>query len=156
MAKRDNEQAARALVDAALLGDRKAAERHGITDRTLRNYRRALEDDPELSACLERCMRAALEAQEAEDRASWADETSRALIQLTRDALDLWRELKLEAESFTQRLEVLQTALTFIKQLTEPQLVREVMGPGDRVDHAAHQRPAAVAASRSAEHVGPN
>lgn len=48
--KRNNERAARALVDAALFGDRKACKEHKITDRTLRNYRAALENDAELSA----------------------------------------------------------------------------------------------------------
>ncbi len=45
--KRDNDRAARALVDAVLLGDWKACEQHNGTDRTLRNDRAALETDVE-------------------------------------------------------------------------------------------------------------
>lgn len=36
MARRDNHAAARALADAVLTSDRKAAEKHGITDRSIR------------------------------------------------------------------------------------------------------------------------
>lgn len=45
------ERAARALLEAETIGnDRKAAEKLGITDRTIRNYRKALETDPQLAA----------------------------------------------------------------------------------------------------------
>lgn len=37
-----------ALVSAAVFGDSAAVERFGITDRTLRNYRRAMAADPDL------------------------------------------------------------------------------------------------------------
>lgn len=44
-------RAARVLLEAETIGnDRKAAEKLGITDRTIRNYRKALESDPVLSA----------------------------------------------------------------------------------------------------------
>lgn len=49
--KLNRERAARILVEAEAIGnDRKASEKLGITDRTIRNYRTALESDPELSA----------------------------------------------------------------------------------------------------------
>lgn len=49
--KRDNERIARILVEAETTGnDRKVAGRHGITDRTLRNWRARLKKDGELSA----------------------------------------------------------------------------------------------------------
>ncbi|QLG11014.1 hypothetical protein HLB42_09690 [Deinococcus sp. D7000] len=49
MAKRDNARAARLLAEAALTTDAKVCESHGITLRTLQNYRAALKTDPELS-----------------------------------------------------------------------------------------------------------
>jgi hypothetical protein len=47
--KRDNAKAARALVDAALSTDAQACEKHGISLRTLQNYRVELRKDPELA-----------------------------------------------------------------------------------------------------------
>lgn len=47
--KLDRERAIRILIDAAALGDRKACETHKISDRTLRNYRQRLENDPKLT-----------------------------------------------------------------------------------------------------------
>jgi len=81
--KRDNERAARALADAALLGDRKACEKHAITDRTLRNYRAALQTDPELSwlfqtACTELTRRHW--AEELNDTLNAATQKLKALI----------------------------------------------------------------------------
>lgn len=46
----NRELAAMVLVDAAYKGDKAAAELYGLTDRTLRNYRKRLLADTELSA----------------------------------------------------------------------------------------------------------
>jgi hypothetical protein len=46
----DNETRAEALVLAAYHSDPEAAKLFGVTERTIRNWRRALEDDAELSA----------------------------------------------------------------------------------------------------------
>ena len=49
MAKRDNERAAKILAEAQLTGnDLQVVERHGISLRTLYNYRAALAEDREL------------------------------------------------------------------------------------------------------------
>lgn len=45
----DHERAARVLASAAFEGDTKAAQREGITVRTVQNYRRRLASDPRLS-----------------------------------------------------------------------------------------------------------
>ena len=45
----DYDRASRALAIAALEGDRKAAASEGLSDRTLRNYRKRLETDPTLA-----------------------------------------------------------------------------------------------------------
>jgi hypothetical protein len=46
----DLDRAARVLVDAFALGDRTAADRWKISEKTVRRYRARLETDPELSA----------------------------------------------------------------------------------------------------------
>lgn len=48
------EKAATALLDAVITSDAQAAMLHGITDRTLRRYRRLLSSDPELAVIYER------------------------------------------------------------------------------------------------------
>lgn len=73
--ERDNEFAAQALVDAALTSDRKACEKHKITDRTLRNYRAALETDAELSGAF----RQKLLAFQVKRERTWSDELDETL-----------------------------------------------------------------------------
>lgn len=46
----DNDKAARCLIEANLLGNRKAAEKYGVTTRTIRNWKKRLETDAEFSA----------------------------------------------------------------------------------------------------------
>lgn len=48
--KFDRARAIRVLVDAATLGDRQAIANWKISERTLRNYRERLRDDPEVAA----------------------------------------------------------------------------------------------------------
>ena len=55
----DRPKAIQAILDAARTTDRKACQKHGITDRTLRNWRSRLESDPELTAGLTDLGRAA-------------------------------------------------------------------------------------------------
>lgn len=50
MARFNRERAAAALVDAAYMGDKKAAERHGVTTRSIRNWRERLDADQHFSA----------------------------------------------------------------------------------------------------------
>ena len=44
------DRAAQILVEAAYHGDKKAAKENGISERTIRNYRRILAEDTEFSA----------------------------------------------------------------------------------------------------------
>lgn len=46
--KFDRDRAAKVLIDAAMMGDVKACEKWEITRQTLHNYRKRLEDDPDL------------------------------------------------------------------------------------------------------------
>ncbi len=69
--KHDKERIAEILLDAYLNGDRKTAEKHGVTDRTLRNWRKLLDSDPKLSELFR--------AKKARVSEGWADEVPGAL-----------------------------------------------------------------------------
>lgn len=66
------ERIAEILCDAFISrDDRKTAERHGITDRTLRNWRARLDSDPELSELFR--------SKKATASEGWADEVPGAM-----------------------------------------------------------------------------
>ena len=82
--KRDTDRAARILVDAALTTDANACEKHGVTVRTLQNYRAALKKDAELSRIYEHMRKLALSgnwAEELEQTLNAGLQKLRALIQ---------------------------------------------------------------------------
>ena len=78
---------AAALVAAALLGDKRAAEKHGVTTRTLRRWRTRAARDVELSAIVR-------EKRDAVERA-WAAEIPEALAA----DLDLIRRTAVETRN---------------------------------------------------------
>jgi hypothetical protein len=65
--KRDNPKAARALVDAALSTDAQACEKHGMSLRTLQNYRVELRRDAELARIYEDMRKLALAGEWSEN-----------------------------------------------------------------------------------------
>lgn len=71
MSKFNAERAAMILVDAAYLGDKPAAEKHCISERSIRNWRKKLDEDPEFSASFQ------LKKQAME--ADWASELPTAI-----------------------------------------------------------------------------
>jgi hypothetical protein len=128
---RDNHLAARALVDALLTNDRTAAAKHGITDRTLRRYREALETDPELSA-LFRVMR------DAALTSSWTQELDRSLT-------ELMAEVRARIPKLPQSIEGFERVVDAIRALGEIAVAREVLG-------ATGQQDAAAATSGASQH----
>ena len=113
--RRDNQKAARVLVDAALHGDRKACDTHKITDRTLRNYRAALDTDTELSALYAQLSRLVTTQ-------NWADELNTSLTGLIRKLGGMVQDLPgSTAENIT-------SVTGAIKVLSEIALTREVLG----------------------------
>lgn len=72
----DKQLAIRTLIDAALSGDRAAAKRAEVDERTLRRWRVRLDGDPELSA--------AFRAQNAAADRSWKAARRRVLGKLIR------------------------------------------------------------------------
>ena len=116
--KRDNARAARVLVDAALFGDRKACENYGITDRTLRNYRTALDSDTELSALYAQLSKLVTNQ-------TWAGELNTTLTTLMRKLGGMVQELP---GSTAENISAVTGA---IKVLSEIALTREVLGSGE-------------------------
>lgn len=116
--KRDNARAARALIEAHLHGDRKACESQGITDRTLRNYRAALSEDPELSALF-------LEHLRELTRRSWAEELDATLSLTVRKLAEHIAYLE---PGIPDSVEALTDAF---RALSETAITREVLRAGD-------------------------
>ena len=111
--RRDADRAAKILVDAAAIGDRKAAEKWKVSERTIRNYRVALKKDANLAASYRE------NATEA-DR-SWHLIRNRFL----RDVTEHLRELCLSASS-----EQIADVRAAIKDIGELDLAREALGVG--------------------------
>ncbi|WP_019585251.1 hypothetical protein [Deinococcus apachensis] len=116
--KRDNARAARALVDAALLGDATACTKHEITLRTLQRYRAALDDDEELSSFYSQLSRAVTTQ-------NWAQELNITLVTLVRRQEEIARDLR------NPTAENLSAITGAIKALAEIAITREVLGAGD-------------------------
>lgn len=134
MPRRDNNLAARALADAVLTNDRTAAAKHGITDRTLRRYREALETDPELSATF----RATLDALLTE---GWAKELDAGIR-------DLIGQLRRRSETLANTPEGYQALVDAVRALGEIAVAREVLNAAAEQDAAPAQ--AGYAAQRAA------
>jgi len=114
--------AAKILVDAAAMGDRKAARRHNVTDRTIKNYRDRLETDGELSVFFH-------ELRDKVDR-DWATARSRAL----RIAADRAAELLKTSKD-------LNAITTFIEKVGNLEVVTEALGVNGLQHHSAREHP---------------
>jgi hypothetical protein len=71
VARLNYERAATILVEAAYFGDKQAADRYGVSVRTVERYRARMDEDDELSAFV------AIKKQKFEDE--WADELPGAI-----------------------------------------------------------------------------
>ena len=71
MARLDYDRASTVLVEAAYFGDKQAAERNGISVKTVERYRKRLETDVKLSEFVQ--------LKKAQFEASWAEDVSLAL-----------------------------------------------------------------------------
>ena len=118
--KRDNELAARALVDAILFDDAKACERHEITRRTLQNYRKALIDDEELSHVFAAHLREAT-------RRSWGDELDAAISDMLTSIRSTITSLESQTVTREEHLQMLDIKIGFVKMMLEPAITREIL-----------------------------
>lgn len=111
------DRAAKILVDAEAMGDKKAAEKWEVDERTVRNHRRRLQSVPELAS--------AFNEKSAEAERVWHLVRNRFL----RDVTEHLRNLCLKADA-SQIGDVRQA----IKDIGELELAREALGVGVR-DH---------------------
>ena len=115
--KRDNERAARLLVEAALHGDVKVSEQAGITRQTIHNYRKALSEDADL-------LRLFIQYSNELLTRTWADELESAL---TLTITTLVQHIS-GLESFTP--ESIKAITEALKALSEIAMTREVLNAG--------------------------
>lgn len=90
--KIDLDRAAHALAEAELSGTRKACDRYGITDRTLRSYRKRLATDPELAGLFRQILgnaTANLQARRARGELRWRLDTQKALASIAKRVAEL-------------------------------------------------------------------
>ncbi|HEX2865258.1 MAG TPA: hypothetical protein VHN99_11870 [Deinococcales bacterium] len=118
----DRDRAAAILVDAAYLGDPKAAERWKITTRTIENYRARLKKDPELSAIFAQKRQAA--------EGDWKSELARALRTGVRRLARMLDEVQ------GSDLEAIEAVTGAVKALSEIDLTREVLNAGHADAHS--------------------
>jgi len=107
------ERASAALVDAAYMGDKDAAKKHGVTTRTIRNWRNRLETDARFSSFFRE--KKVLVDQE------WASELPSAIRASIRFVRESAKESKLGNPDSTK---VVADAL---KILAEVALTREIL-----------------------------
>lgn len=70
----DRHLAAQVLADAHIYNDKRAAQKHGVTERTIRNYRKRAQTDAELSSIFLKLVDQAT--------ARWANGISRSILRL--------------------------------------------------------------------------
>lgn len=116
--KRDNERAARLLIEAMLHGDVTAAEQAGVSRQTIYRYRKALLEDPELLQLFTEHSRELL-------KRNWADALDSALEQtITQLSLHI-AGLPMGSPA---SVEVLTEAF---RALSETAITREVLRAGE-------------------------
>jgi hypothetical protein len=136
--KFDYETAAKALADAKFAGDRRACEKHGVAERTLRGYRKRLDSDPELARLYQHFLgleTASMQAKRARGELRWRLETQKALASIARRVADL---------SVTcENIDLLSKAFA---RMGEPEYTSELLNAGDastnRVQAEADKEPA--------------
>lgn len=105
--------ASSALVDAAYMGDKEAAQKHGVTTRTIRNWRNRLETDARFSSFFRE--KKILSDQE------WANELPSAIRAAIRFIRESAKELK---QGDPKATEVVADALSI---LAEVALTKEIL-----------------------------
>ena len=122
--ERDNERAARALVDAYFTTDAQAAAKHGISTRSIERYRARLDKDTVLSGLYDRLLDEAR-------RRPWADELSQTLTTALRKIGTKLEEVP--AESLTDIAQM----VSLTRELMELELSRKYAEHETRGDDTA-------------------
>lgn len=143
MSRFDRERAAHILADAVAIGDKPAAERNGITERTLRNYRKRLQSDPELSK-LFRAKKDALDSDRDAERLEWSRELRRAVHVGVAKARQMIEALPAD------RFEHLRDVVGFVKVFGELDITKRALGDDDEPSPDLEGEEAAAASNREA------
>ena len=109
----NSERAAAVLVDAAYMGDKEAAKKHGVTTRSIRNWRERLAEDAHFSAIFR-------EKKNLVDQ-EWASELPSAI----RSAIRFLRESAKESKLGDSRAIAAMTDA--LKALAEVAVTREIL-----------------------------
>jgi hypothetical protein len=133
------DRAATILVDAAYLGDPRAAEKWKVTTRTIENYRARLKSDPHFSA-LFATKRAAAEG-------NWKHELGRALTTSIRKLAALIENTDPTILSTPAAIEAVTGA---VKALSEIAITGEVLNAGNAHPSAGDPTPRSSVASGTA------
>lgn len=132
--KFDRDKAIRILVDAVQLGDAKACERHKVTVRTLQNYRKRLDGNPELSQAFAQKKKQSDLEWDAQRRAFLAEGFAKV------------RELIKEAG-----LANIRDVVGALKVAGELQVASETLNVGDRADRQGPQASKSQGAAQEGE-----
>lgn len=109
----NHELAATVLVEAIYIGDRQAAQKYGVSERTIRNWRKRLADDPHFAAFFQH-------KKSASERDWGAD-----LIPAIRASIEFVQRAARELD--TANPEAVHAVAGALKILTEVALTREVI-----------------------------
>jgi len=115
MPRFNRERASIILVDALYSDDELAAEKHGITARTIRNYRERLDSDQELSALFH--------SKRREREKSWADDMPAAISSGVEYLRKVSEGLKPEETS----PEMVHAIAGAVKVLSEVRMTKDVL-----------------------------
>lgn len=125
--KRDNELAARALVDAVFIGDAQACAKHKIARRTLQHYRKLLETDKELAqACADHLKEA--------NRRHWGDELNDAITDMIKSIRSSIASLESQSVTYEEHTNALKLKMEFLQLMLEPAITREILSVDTDVD----------------------
>jgi len=109
----DRDKAARILLDAIVMGDQAACDKHDISLRSLYRYRSRLEDDPELA-------KAVIEKKRIQDE-KWADQIPTAIA----SCIDFLRRASQDCK--TDDPDAVHAIAGAIKIMGEVSMTREVI-----------------------------
>lgn len=118
--QRDNETAARALIDAIFSDDATACRAHGITRRTLQRWRAQLGDDVELSQAFN-------EHLQIVNRESWGEQVNAAIVDMIQSTKASLASLESQAITREEHIQLLELKMRFLQMLLEPALTREML-----------------------------
>lgn len=129
MSKFKPELAAAALVEAAYSTDKQAAKKYGVTERTIRNWKKKLDEDPEFSRIFHN--------KRSEFEKGWADEAPEAL----KAGIDFLKDAAVKAKTQTNpKPDLIHAVAGSTKILFEILAVKQVLDVRIPEQNRSHDR----------------